>query len=90
MVYVKNPQKNNEILKNNSDRTAINTNQDYYDPIENGIRYLIDVYSNRNDLVLDPFLGNGEVLRVSKSLNRNFIGIDIDSDRVEIANTMNF
>ena len=62
------PQKNNEILKNNSDRTIINSDQDYYDPIEYGIRYLIECYIlNRNDLVLDPFLGNGEVLRIAKS-----------------------
>jgi DNA modification methylase len=37
------------------------------------------------DLVLDPMMGTGEVLRVAKRLNRRFIGIDIDSDCIEIA-----
>jgi DNA modification methylase len=45
----------------------------------------LHTYSEQNDLVFDPFLGNGEVLRVSKELKRRYIGIDLDSVRVEIA-----
>lgn len=33
--------------------------------------------SEKNDLVLDPFLGSGQVAFVSKSLNRNYIGFEI-------------
>jgi DNA modification methylase len=37
------------------------------------------------DVVLDPFMGTGEVLKIAKGLNRKFIGIDIDAHSVEIA-----
>jgi DNA modification methylase len=61
------------------------TIDDDSDPIEHSIQYLLSAYSESNDLVVDPFLGNGEVLRVSKELKRRFIGIDADSVRVKIA-----
>ena len=41
--------------------------------------------SSPDDIVFDPMMGTGEVLRVAKGLNRKFIGIDIDADCVEIA-----
>jgi len=34
---------------------------------------------------IDPMMGTGEVLRVAKRSNRKFIGINKDSDCVEIA-----
>src|SRR3989339_374258 len=38
------------------------------------------------DTVLDPFAGTGTTLVVSKQLNRNFIGIEIDPDNVRCIN----
>lgn len=54
--------------------------------INNGINqlpdYLVDnlikSFSNENDLILDPFIGNGTVFNRSRLLNRNCIGIDIN------------
>ena len=37
---------------------------------------------------IDPMMGTGEVLRVAKRLNREFIGIDKDAYSVEIAKGM--
>jgi len=45
----------------------------------------IEAFSNENDIVLDPFMGSGTVGKVAKSLNRNFIGIDISEDYLKIA-----
>ena len=52
---------------------------------ENGFSYFMEMFSSPGALVLDPMMGKGEVLRVAKRLNRKSIGIDIDSDCVEIA-----
>ncbi len=41
--------------------------------------------STPGDIVLDPMMGKGEVLRVANGLNRKSIGIDIDADRIEIS-----
>lgn len=40
--------------------------------------------SNENDLVIDPFAGSGTTLRVCQQLNRNCIGIELNSDYVKM------
>jgi len=40
--------------------------------------------TEENDLVLDPYLGSGTTAIVSKKLNRNFIGIEIDEKYMEM------
>jgi len=42
-------------------------------------------WSNKGDLVLDPFIGSGTTAKVSKELQRHFIGIEISKEYVEIA-----
>ena len=42
--------------------------------------------SNEGDTVLDPFTGSGTSLRVCQQLNRNAIGIDINSDYIKMTN----
>jgi DNA modification methylase len=43
------------------------------------------LHEDWHDVVLDPFMGTGEVLKVANGLNRKFIGIDVDDDCVKIA-----
>ena len=49
------------------------------------IKYLIQTFSNENDLVLDNCMGSGTTGVACKELNRNFIGIEKDKNYFEIA-----
>jgi site-specific DNA-methyltransferase (adenine-specific) len=42
-------------------------------------------WSNEGDIVLDPFVGSGTTCKMSKQLNRNYIGIDISQEYIDIA-----
>jgi len=46
---------------------------------------LIEYFTNKNDLVLDPFLGSGTIAAACVELGRNFIGIEVNPEYVEIA-----
>jgi site-specific DNA-methyltransferase (adenine-specific) len=48
-------------------------------------RRLIQLFSFREDVVLDPFLGSGTTCRVAKTLGRRSIGVEIDRRYCEIA-----
>ena len=53
-------------------------------PIELPTR-LINLYSYKNDLILDPFMGSGTTCVAAKKLNRNYIGYDTENKYCEIA-----
>lgn len=46
---------------------------------------LIELASDRGQLVLDPFCGSGTTLVAAKSLSRHFVGIEISDEYVRIA-----
>jgi site-specific DNA-methyltransferase (adenine-specific) len=45
----------------------------------------IITWSNENDIVLDPMMGSGTTGKIAKQLNRNFIGIEISEEYINIA-----
>ena len=51
------------------------------------LNQILNITTDEGDLVLDPFCGSGTTCVSAKSLNRNFIGIDISKDAVELANS---
>ncbi len=51
------------------------------------LKEVIKIVTNEGDLVVDPFCGSGTTCVAAKSMSRNFIGIDISSDAVELANS---
>ena len=46
---------------------------------------IIEIASNENELILDPFCGSGTTLVAATLLNRRSIGIDISTDAIEIS-----
>ena len=46
----------------------------------------INLYSFKDDLILDPFIGSGTTAVASNLLQRNYIGYEINKSYVEIAN----
>ena len=46
---------------------------------------LIQLYSNVGDIVLDPFAGSGQTLKMAKFLKRRYIGVDKSEKYVKIA-----
>jgi len=48
-------------------------------------RRLIHLFSFREDLVLDPFVGTGTTCRVAKTLGRRSIGVEIEPRYCEVA-----
>lgn len=45
---------------------------------------IIEIASNEDDIVLDPFVGSGTTVVASKLLNRNFIGFDISEEAINL------
>ena len=49
------------------------------------LKQIIKIASNEGDVVLDPFCGSGTTCVAAKYLNRDYIGIDISDDAVELS-----
>ena len=52
---------------------------------ESVMEHFVKLLTNENDWVIDPFMGSGTTGVVSKRMNRNFIGIELDKKYFEIA-----
>ncbi|KKM81717.1 hypothetical protein LCGC14_1326960 [marine sediment metagenome] len=70
-------------------KSSVNANEKQFhqwQQSESGMLDLVDRFTKRGNIVLDPFMGSGTTGYASVKLGRHFIGIDIDADIIEIAN----
>jgi len=51
------------------------------------IQELIKLLSKEEDSILDPFCGSGTTCLAAKNLNRHYLGIEINPDYVNLANS---
>lgn len=51
------------------------------------LNQILKIATNEGDLVLDPFCGSGTTCLSAKLLKRDYIGIDISADAVELTNS---
>ncbi len=59
-----------------------------YHPAEKNldmIKRLVEISTNENDLVMDPFVGSGTTAVACRDLKRNFIGFEIEKKYYKIA-----
>lgn len=50
------------------------------------MEYLVRLVTPENGLVLDPFAGSGTTLKACSNLNRNYIGIEMNKEYIDIIN----
>ena len=49
------------------------------------IQHFVEVLSNPNDLIIDPFMGSGTTAVVSKKCGRRFFGTELNSEYFDSA-----
>ncbi len=49
------------------------------------MRWIVDKYTNRGDLVFDPYMGSGPVARACLDLGRRYVGIEIVEEYCQAA-----
>lgn len=67
----------------------LGNNEKRYHPTQKPLtlmKRLIQDFSQEEDIIFDPFAGSGSTLVAAKQLGRRFIGIELDSQYIKIAN----
>jgi len=83
IVYINDPPLPSSILKMDNKRDKkYHKTQKSQDILE----WIIKYYTNEGDTILDPTMGSGSTGVACKTLNRNFIGIEMNNEYFDVAN----
>ena len=77
-----------DLIKANTKTTKINGSKTNRHPCEKNVKlieFFISISTNKNDIVLDCFMGSGTTGLACKNLNRRFTGCDNVKEYYEIA-----
>jgi 16S rRNA G966 N2-methylase RsmD len=55
---------------------------------KSGVAYLIEMFTNEGDTILEPFAGSGTTMIAAREKNRNVIGAEIDEKTFNIAKAL--
>ena len=90
-IYGKNQRKNHTFYEPPLPRSIIkmdNNKKKRFHPTEKSqdiLSWIIKYYTNEGDTILDPTMGSGSTGIACVSLNRKFIGIELDEDYYKVA-----
>lgn len=88
------------LIFQNGKKKLQNTFQDYFiseqrektahdwQQSESGVAYLIEMFTNKGDTILEPFAGSGTTIIAGKSKGRNIIAAEIDEKTYNIAKAL--
>ena len=48
--------------------------------------FFVHCCTNKNDIVVDPFIGSGTTAKVTKEIGRNFIGFELNKEYINLSN----
>ncbi len=84
-----------KVIKEHGFKKNTSNGKDYTNPIRKNthptvkpvklMSYIITLFTREGDWVLDPFMGSGTTGLASKLLNRNFIGVELEQESMDIA-----
>ena len=80
LVYFKPPLQKKLASGNNNTDAAGKWGRSNQDMVDSDIMVFMDTFSDPNELVLDPFVGRGQVYDAARKLKRKFIGFDLEPD----------
>ena len=81
------PMEEHEFEKRIPDVIMVNRTGNNLHPTEKPVKLIRElIKANKGQLIFDPFTGSGTTMVACKQLDRDFIGIEIDQEYVNIAN----
>ena len=86
--WIFNKPKNTSYLRAIYSTSVVHGNEKNGHPTQKGLKLMSDiisVHTNKNDIILDPFMGSGSTGEAACELNRRFIGIELEKKYFDIA-----
>ena len=84
LIYQKGKKKNNKVIRDYFISEQREKQVHDWQQSISGVGYLIEMFTNPNDLILEPFAGGGTTVIAAKEKNRNVVAAEIDENTYNI------